>query len=118
MLVQADSHVNNPSLADWDQGLLTLTTNGSMSVDNRLEPGVRDVSDYYFAPPADGEVKFTISLLYRFGPYDLMQQKGWLKEGPQDILPAHADIPVVVVECNGNIEQPDRIVCNQIDPPK
>ena len=104
LIVQADSQLDQ-DLAYWDQGLLTPVTNGGTSVDNRLEPGRPDLSNYYFALPPDGEVKFTISLFYRFAPYDLIQRMYPVNN------PERTDILVAVLECLVNVFQTDHFDC-------
>jgi hypothetical protein len=49
--------------------------------------------------------------MYRFGFYDLMQQKRWVETGQRQ------DIPVMVIRCEGNINNTKQIDCEQIDPP-
>jgi hypothetical protein len=87
-----------------------VTKDGVIS-DNRLEPNGRDESNYFFAIPDDHEVRFKISLIYRFGFYDLMHQKLWVGD------PRRWDVPVVVYQCNGNVGNARKIRCEQIDPP-
>jgi len=89
------------SVAYWNQyqpqsGLI----NDAAGAIATLGSGAIDVSTYAFAAPIDGEVKITVSLLYRFGFYDLIQQKNWVDSATQD----RADIPVVVLECFGNTQ--------------
>lgn len=99
-----------PSAAYWNETKPAQISNRDILSDNRLEPGGRDESEYFFTVPDDGEVRFRISLLYRFGFYDLMQQKRWVETGQR------ADIPVVVIECSGNVNSLDAIQCLQTDP--
>ncbi len=100
-----------PSAAYWNQTKpAQVTKKDGVISDNRLEPGGKDESQYYFAAPDDGEVEFTISLIYRFGFYDLMQQKRWVDTAQRQ------DIPVVVIHCSGNVNQARQIECKQIDP--
>jgi hypothetical protein len=104
LIVQTDNQIDN-SLAYWDQGLLTPLTNGSSSVDNRLEPGRADLSSYYFALPADGEVKLTVSLFYRFAPYDLIRQMYPINNLDR------TDVLVAVLECLVNVFEANHFDC-------
>jgi hypothetical protein len=102
-LIQANAGVIIPSVAYWrqfqPQAGAALTT---------LRSGGVDVSTYTFAAPVDGEVKFKISLLYRFDLYDLVQQKYGA------VPPERMDIPVAVIECLGNAAQTEQFRCTPI----
>lgn len=99
-----------PSAAYWNETKPAQVTKDGVVSDNRLAPGGRDDSNYFFAIPNDGEVRFTISLMYRFGFYDLMHQKRWVDD------PRRWDVPVAVLECRGNANNAKKIDCQQIDP--
>jgi hypothetical protein len=45
--------------------------------DNRIAAFATDTSSYVFAAPIDGEVKVTVTLLFRRAFKELMDQKGW-----------------------------------------
>ena len=100
-LIQADPSLT-PSVAYWRQfqsqpdAVTTLRSRGV------------DVSTYAFAAPIDGEVKFKISLLYRFNFYGLMQQPFWTDRRDR------MDIPVAVWECLGNAAQIEYFRCTPI----
>jgi hypothetical protein len=109
LLIEKDTNIS-PTTAYWNETRPAhITKDGAVS-DNRLDAGGKDVSTYFFSPPYDGEVRFTISLMYRFGFYDLMQEKRWV-----DTM-QRADIPVVKLECSGNVKNVDQFDCQQVDP--
>ncbi len=113
-----DSDINqSPTTAYWNETKPAFVNNkDDLTSDNRLPAqGMdhdRDVSDYFFSVPSDGQVHFKISLIYRFAFYDLMQQKRWPELGERQ------DIPVVVIECTGNVNNAKSIDCEQTDPPR
>jgi hypothetical protein len=109
LLIEKDTNIS-PSAAYWNETKPAQVTKDGIASDTRLGPGAKNVSAYYFSVPYDGEVRFTISLIYRYGFYDLMQQKRWVETGQR------ADIPVVVMECSGNVNNADQIDCEQTDP--
>lgn len=109
LLVEEDINLW-PSAAYWNETKPASIKKNKVLSDNRLKPGGKDVSDYFFSVADDGEIRLTVSLIYRFAFYDLMLQKRWADSQER------RDIPVTVVQCTGNVRQLDQIDCHQIDP--
>jgi len=104
LLVEQDTNVS-PTAAYWNDTKFAWVDADSNS-DTRLVPGKPDRSDYYFAVPDNGEIKVTVSLVYRFAFFDLIAQKEWWDR---------PDVIVTSVECKGPPLEPDRIVCKAVE---
>ena len=100
LLVEEDTNIS-PTGAYWNETKFAWVDKNSNS-DTRLVPGKEDKSDYYFTVPNTGEIKITVTLVYRFAFFDLIAQKEWWNR---------PDIIVTSVECKGPPTEPDKITC-------
>lgn len=100
LLVEEDTNIS-PTAAYWNETKYAWVDANSNS-DTRLVPGKEDRSDYSFTVPNSGEIKVTVTLVYRFAFFDLIAEKEWWNR---------PDIIVTSVECKGPPTQPDKIVC-------
>jgi len=104
LLVEKDTNIS-PTAAHWNETRYAWVDANSNS-DTRLVPGKEDKSDYAFIAPNTGEIKVTVTLVYRFAFFDLVAQKEWWNR---------PDIIVTAVECKGPPMEPDKIKCETID---
>lgn len=100
LLVEEDTNIS-PTAAHWNETKFAWV-NGDTNSDTRLAPGQEDRSDYSFTIPNAGEVRVTVTLVYRYAFFDLIAQKEWWNR---------PDIVVTSVECKGPPTEPDKIVC-------
>lgn len=102
LLVETDTNIY-PTAAYWNKTKLAYENEKPKgNSDTRLAPGGKpDESEYSFSIPASGQVKVTVTLIYRFAFFDLMSQKGWLRP----------DIIVASIVCSGSPTAPDSIKC-------
>jgi hypothetical protein len=100
LLVEEDTNIS-PTAAHWNETKFAWV-NGDENSDTRLEPGKEDRSDYSFTIPNAGEIRVTVTLIYRFAFFDLIAQKEWWNR---------PDIIVTSVVCRGLPTEPDKIVC-------
>jgi hypothetical protein len=104
LLVEEDTNLS-PTAAYWNETKFAWV-NGDTNSDTRLVPNQEDRSDYAFTIPAAGEIKVTVTLVYRYAFFDLIVQKEWWNR---------PDIVVTSVECKGPPTEPDKIVCKAIE---
>ncbi|MBN2116557.1 MAG: hypothetical protein JW730_08300 [Anaerolineales bacterium] len=104
LLVEEDTNIS-PTAAYWNETKYAWV-NGEANSDTRLVPGKEDRSDYAFTAPNAGEIRVTVTLVYRFAFFDLIAQKEWWNR---------SDIIVTSVECKGPPTEPDKIVCKAIE---
>lgn len=104
LLVEEDTNVS-PTAAYWNETKFAWV-NGEANSDTRLVPGKEDKSDYSFTVPNVGEIKVTVTLVYRFAFFDLIAQKEWWNR---------PDIIVTSVACQGPPTEPDKIKCETIE---
>ncbi|HSA99757.1 MAG TPA: hypothetical protein VLE49_03835 [Anaerolineales bacterium] len=100
LLVEEDTNIS-PTAAHWNETKFAWV-NGDETSDTRLVPGQEDRSDYSFTAPNAGEIKVTVTLVYRFAFFDLIAQKEWWNR---------PDIIVTSVVCKGPPAEPEKIVC-------
>ena len=100
LLVEKDTNVS-PTAAYWNETKLAWD-----GADTRLIPDEADKSEYSFPILATGEIKVTVTLIYRFAFYDLMAQKQWYDR---------PDIIVASTICSGNPTAPDSIKCADVE---
>jgi len=107
LLVEEDTNIS-PTAAYWNETKYAWVDKNS-TADTRLAPDQEDKSDYYFTVPDAGDVKVTVTLVYRYAFFDLIAQKGWWDR---------SDVIVTSVECEGPPTQPDILAqsCNTIEP--
>jgi len=104
LLVEKDTNIS-PTAAHWNE-IRYAWVDANSNSDTRLVPGKEDKSDYAFIAPNTGEIKVTVTLVYRFAFFDLVAQKEWWNR---------PDIIVTAVECKGPPMEPDKIKCETID---
>jgi len=107
LLVEEDTNIS-PTAAYWNETKYAWVDKNS-TADTRLAPDQEDKSDYYFTVPDAGDVKVTVTLIYRYAFFDLIAQKGWWDR---------SDVIVTSVECEGPPTQPDILAqsCKTIEP--
>ena len=107
LLVEEDTNIS-PTAAYWNETKYAWVEPKSNS-DTRLVPDQEDRSDYYFTVPDAGDVKITVTLVYRYAFFDLIAQKEWWDR---------SDIIVTSVECEGPPTQPDALAqsCKTVEP--
>jgi hypothetical protein len=104
LLVEEDTNIS-PTGAHWNDTKFAWVEANSNS-DTRLVPGKEDKSDYSFSVPNTGEVKVTVTLVYRFAFFDLTAQKEWWNR---------PDIVVTSLVCTGPPMEPEKIECKAIE---
>jgi len=105
LLVEADTNIS-PTAAYWNKTKLAYENEKPKgNSDTRLVPGEKDRSEYFFSVPANGEIKVTITLIYRFAFFELMSQKGWLRP----------DIIVTSIACTGAPTSAESIRCKDVE---
>ncbi len=104
LLVEGDTNIS-PTGAYWNETKFAWV-NGDTNSDTRLAPGKEDRSDYSFAAPGAGDIRVTVTLVYRFAFFDLIAEKEWWNR---------PDIIVTSVECKGPPTEPDKIICKAIE---
>jgi hypothetical protein len=107
LLVEEDTNIS-PTAAYWNETKYAWVDKNSTS-DTRLAPDEEDKSEYYFTVPDAGDVKVTVTLVYRYAFFDLIAEKEWWDR---------SDIIVTSVECEGPPTQPDVLAqsCKTVDP--
>jgi hypothetical protein len=73
LLVEEDTNIS-PTAAYWNETKYAWV-NGDANSDTRLAPGQEDRSEYSFTIPNAGEIRVTVSLVYRFAFFDLIAEK-------------------------------------------
>lgn len=109
LLVEEETNLS-PAMAYWNETKYAfLNPADGTTSDTRLRPRQPDVSRYSFAAPDAGEVKVTVTLIYRYAFYDLLVWKEWFDR---------PDIVVAKVQCHGPAARPDllRQSCQKIEP--
>lgn len=109
LLVEEETNLS-PAMAYWNETKYVSENPAiGMNSDNRLKPRQPDVSRYSFAAPDAGDVKVTVTLIYRYAFYDLVVWKEWFDR---------PDIIVTTVQCEGPANRPDilRQSCVKIGP--
>ncbi len=101
LLVEEDTDIS-PTGAYWNDTKLAWV-NGKSDSDTRLVPDKEDRSDYSFTIPKNGQIKVSVTLVYRYAFFDLILQKEWWNR---------PDIVVASVVCKGPATNPDGIKCD------
>jgi hypothetical protein len=104
LLAEEDTNVS-PTAAHWNETRFAWVDSNSNS-DTRLVPGREDKSEYSFTIPNAGEIKVTVTLIYRFAFFDLIAQKEWWNR---------PDIVVTSLECKGPPTEPEKIICKAVE---
>jgi hypothetical protein len=97
---------SSPTAAYWNRTRYAFTTEDGRNSDTRLVPGEAQVSDYSFTVPDFGEMHITVKLYYRYGFFDLMDQKDWVRP----------DVLVAVADCRISPDQANEMDCPEIEP--